>query len=251
MTAILWTSLVLLILASFKSPYRLVLGGIGWALFGVHWVSSSFYYVDLADYFNVILTLLVAVFCVLIAKKMLFGGRETGDIVYRLTRVTAVGGMVYFMLSQIPLLNTGIISTVTDQTIWMIRLFGYEVQPVEWNMMRINTSLVEIILACTAIESIALFIGLITTAGSNYYRMFKAFAVSVPVIYLLNLFRNTFITVAFGNMWFGPPAQSFFIAHSIIAKIGSALALLVISYMVLRILPEVLDLIQDLSLIHI
>ncbi len=46
-------------------------------------------------------------------------------------------------------------------------------------------------------------------------------------------------------MWFGTPTQSFFNAHSINTKIGSKLALLAISYMVLRILPEVLDLIQD------
>jgi exosortase/archaeosortase len=50
---------------------------------------------------------------------------------------------------------------------------------------------------------------------------------------------------AYGEEWFG--ADSFFVAHNIIAKAGSALALLLIAYIVFSILPELLTLIDELG----
>ena len=51
--------------------------------------------------------------------------------------------------------------------------------------------------------------------------------------------------MAYGWSWFGD--GSFDIAHNIIAKIGSTIALLAISYMVFLLLPELLSIIDDLA----
>ena len=56
--------------------------------------------------------------------------------------------------------------------------------------------------------------------------------------------RNVFVVVAYGDQWFGE--MSFQIAHHVIAKIGSGIALFVIAYVVLQVLPELLDAIDRL-----
>ncbi|MEZ5334908.1 MAG: hypothetical protein R2741_06585 [Methanolobus sp.] len=55
-------------------------------------------------------------------------------------------------------------------------------------------------------------------------------------IHILNIIRDVFVIVAYGYQWFGP--NSFEIAHHTIAKIGSGVALFVIAYVVMRILPN-------------
>ena len=104
----------------------------------------------------------------------------------------------------------------------------------------------EIILACTAIESIALFFGLIVSVRAPFKRLASAFLVSVPAIYILNLLRNVFVVNAYGMLWFGEPETSFYIAHTVIAKAGSLIALFLIAYAVLKILPEIIDMIDGI-----
>ena len=77
-------------------------------------------------------------------------------------------------------------------------------------------------------------------------RLASAFIISVPVIYGLNLIRNVFVVEAYGMTWFGDPEMSFYIAHTVIAKIGSMIALFFIAYAVLKILPEIIDMIDGL-----
>ena len=101
-----------------------------------------------------------------------------------------------------------------------------------------NGRSVEIILACTAIESIALFAGVILSVQAPLGRRLAALAASTISIYLLNIVRNGFVLMAYGWSWFG--SDSFDIAHNIIAKAGSTGALLAISYLVFLLLPELL-----------
>lgn len=271
---ILWFSLLLLIVASALSKkhmiYRFLIAGVGWIFFALHWAMQSSHFVEIADYVNVVLVLLFSLFCIFIGITMIKLARQLHDsgdniddtgkegneikeigetmkvrdmsTLLTLTRVTAISGLFYFPFANIMFLNTGIISMVTDQTVWLSELFGFGVIRVEWDLVELNGILVRIILACTAIESIALFSGLIFSVNAPGKRMLKAFMISVPVIYLLNLIRDAFVLIAYGEAWFGE--DSFFIAHHVLAKAGSGIALLVISYAVLKTLPELLDMIE-------
>lgn len=163
-----------------------------------------------------------------------------------LSRAASVGGLIYFMFAEVEFLNTWIISTVTDQAIWVTGKFGVPVAQTAWNELAVNGLPVEIILACTAIESIALFTGIISSATSApFARKLRAFIISVPIIYILNLQRLAFTASAYGFGWFGTPDESFHISEHIITKAGSLIALFIISYMVMKILPEVLDMIDS------
>jgi len=149
--------------------------------------------------------------------------------------------------AEVFILNTWLIDAVTSQTVWILNLLGV---PATFSSEHIfvNHCDIEIILACTGIESMALFAGVIGAVEASIKRRAKAFAISVPGIYVLNLLRNAFVVVASDYQWFGPVDKSFYIAHHIIAKIGSTAALFIIAYAVLRILPEVVDLIADVAM---
>ena len=166
---------------------------------------------------------------------------ESIDITSMVTGVAAIGSLFYFPFLQMESLNHWIISTVTSNVVLTLHLIGFPVTST-WNTISLDGYTVEIILACTAIESIALFMGLITSVKAPMKNVASAFMVSVPVIYILNVFRDAFVVVAYAQQWFGP--SSFEIAHHGIAKFGSLIALFLIGYAVLKILPELFDLID-------
>lgn len=233
-----------------KLSYRKLIGAFGWITFGAHWAYQPIHYMGINDYFNVFLTIMIACFCLMMAYSMIDEYRSKTlpvknlDITSMVTSATAIGSLFYFPFAQLPSLNYWIIATVTDNVVWLLGALGYQVTQDSWNLISYNGYTVEIILACTAIESIALFSGLIVSVRAPASKLFQAFMVSVPVIYILNIFRDAFVIIVYGEQWFG--AESFEIAHHMIAKMGSAVALFVIGYAVLKILPQLFDLIDGL-----
>ncbi len=253
---ILWLALGLLVTAAIipkQNRLKFTVAGAGWVFFAVYWAFQWQQYLELEDYTNVFLTIFTSLLCVFIGYVMIRQDKRlkndingTGTSLFMATTAAAIGGISYFAFSEIQSMNTWIISTVTDQTIWLASLFGIMVTRLDWNIISVNGYRVEIILACTAIESIALFIGIIACVNAPFRRLASAFLVSVPVIYGLNLIRNVFIVDAYGMTWFGDPDTSFYIAHTVIAKIGSLVALFIIAYAVLKILPEIITMIDGI-----
>jgi len=248
---ILWIALGLLAIASVSPKTyntRFSFAGTGWIFLSLYWFMQPGRYIGIQDYFNAFLVV-IAAFVSLFIAYITFRTGDRGEMsaLISLSRAASVGGLIYFLFAEVEFLNTGIISLVTSQTMWVVESFGFPVVQVAWNQLAVNGLAVEIILACTAIESIALFTGLISSAtGAPLSRKFKAFMISVPVVYLLNIQRISFTASAYGFAWFGTPEASFHISEHIITKIGSMLALLLISYMVLKILPEIADMIDGL-----
>lgn len=251
MISILWASLILLVIASVipkKYNSRFVIGGVGWTFLSIYLFFQPEAYLKIEDYLNAFLAIAAAIVSIFIAYIVFqSGNRKDGEheVFFSLSRAASVGGLIYFLFAEVEFLNTGIISAVTDQTIWMLGKSGSPVGQVAWNQFAVNGFVVEIILACTAIESIALFSGIISSAtGAPASRKLWVFVISVPVLYFLNLIRVSFTASAYGLSWFGTPDESFHISEHFITKIGSLLALFVISYFVLKILPEVLDMLD-------
>jgi len=252
MTLVLWIALILLAVASVvPKAYnsRFIFGGLGWLFLSIYWSLQLGGYIELKDYVNIILVIAATVASLFIAY-ITFQAKDNNDkggyeVFISLSRAASIGGLLYFLFAEVEFLNTGIISMVTDQAIWITAKFGFPVEQVAWNQLAVNGMAVEIILACTAIESIALFSGIISSAtGAPASRKLRAFMISVPVVYILNLQRVAFTASAYGFSWFGTPDESFHISEHFITKAGSLLALFLISYMVLKILPEVTDMID-------
>ena len=240
-TNVLWIGLFLLIVSALSG--RRALSGFGWILFGVHWMKQPAHYLAIDDQFNVALSLAVALFSFYLGWLILFRGSSrscdwAGSAV-------AIGGFAYFPFAELAPLKGWLIEETAELTLFLLNAFDVPAASGGGSVITLYGHSVEIVLACTAIESMALFAGVVLSVQAPLKRKMAALFASVPVIYALNLFRNIFVVVAYGEEWFGE--SSFYLAHNVIAKAGSAVALFAIAYVVLMLLPELLDMIDELA----
>ena len=110
---------------------------------------------------------------------------------------------------------------------------------VYYNGMRI----VNIIFACTAVQSMVIFVGMILPLQNvGMKKKIYGLLVTVLPIYFLNMVRNAGITYLLAE-----DVTSFYVAHNIIGKGGSLLALVVLLFVVIKVVPEIFDEILALS----
>jgi Predicted membrane protein len=263
-SSIMWFSIVLMVaclLIRKEQKIAEVICGAAWLLFGIYWAMLIPFYVEKPDYTNVVLIVALVLFCLLLA---FFAARafksqirrenpkhkdsieldKKVNTFFNLTKIAAVICIVYMPFKLIAPLNQILIGSVAGQTVYLLNMLGYEAVQVAYDQIAYNGIFVIVILACTAIESIAFFTGLVLIAQeSSPKRKMTVFLIAVPAIYLLNLLRNIFVVASYGDLWFGP--NSFEIGHSYIAKAGSGIALVVLAYFTLKMLPELMDMILD------
>jgi archaeosortase A (PGF-CTERM-specific) len=201
------------------------------------------------------------------AGYLLWSGSASRSMV-TLTRAVAVMGVIYLPFETIPLLRGAAVETVAAQTHGVITWLGYDVVLTDGpNGYRTGlefstagqTYATHIVLACTGLGSMTIFAGLIAALEAPLSRKLQAVAAAVGIIYVLNIVRNVFIAVAFGNQWFqvlvgpisglvgygDPGLVSFFIADRVISQGLSLLALAAIAILVARIVPELLAVLEE------
>jgi len=244
-----------------------------WGLFGVFWLTvfPTFWF-EMRSLIEGTLSL-VAVPACLYTGYLLYDGRES---LLTLSHAVGVMGLIYLPAETIPLFRRFLVETVASQSYAVITALGYspELVPVDKNVpvqgylsMFVftdatgHTYSTHIVTACTGIGSMAIFAGLIAAVRAPLRRKVKALGAAVAVIWVLNIARNVFIAVAFGNQWFqqdplvyvatefagyqDPNLTSFFIADRVISQSLSVVALVGITWLVVRELPELLDVIEE------
>ncbi len=197
---------------------------------------------------------------------LLWKGR---DSLFVLSRAVAIMGLVYLPFETVPILRQTLIETVASQTHAVIGWLGYEVALGEGPKYGYQSALVfskgghqyktHIVLACTGIGSMSIFAGLVAALEAPLNRKLRAIGLAVAVIYALNIVRNVFIAVAFGDQWFqvlvgpimaltgytDPGLVSFFIADRVMSQSLSVVALVGITWFTVRMVPELVDVIED------
>jgi len=247
---------------------------VAWVLFGAFWFSLIHHFAFVQKSFVEGLGVVVAVPGSLYAGLLLARGR---DSLFVLSRAIGLMGLVYFPFIAVDPLGTWLIETVTRQTELLMGLVGQH-SPGDYRVVtdgpmgretardtfvfhapsghRITYT---ILVACTGAGSIAIFVGGILAVAAPLRHKARALAVSVPLIYALNLVRNVFIGLSFGQQrmhlfpeavlaLFGsedPYRVSYFVADRILAQTASVVALVAITYLVVRELPEILVLLED------
>lgn len=257
---ILWLALGFFVAASLarRERSRQLLAACGWGVFAPFWGSMALFFLGYVpapetriDLVDAALSGLMVPFTLFLSWRIV---RNLSPALWRLTRATAFVGLFYFPFTEIPALRAALIGFTDALTAGALGAAGVPVafsSPYLWvqthnpYVVPDGTPVVEIILACTAIESIALFGGVILAVGADKRRMALAMLATLPAIYLLNLVRNMFVITAYAYNWFGPALESFDFAHSGMAKAGSVLALVALAYVLFRIMPEVAQFVQD------
>jgi archaeosortase A (PGF-CTERM-specific) len=166
-----------------------------------------------------------------------------------LAGATFFSGMLYFVFQKIDVASGWLIHVVASQTASILQMFGYSVEvgsiyygmsthvPIFFN----GHESVQIILACTGLQSIAVFVGVFAAINAAKKRRMLAFLYTVPTIYILNLVRNVGIIYGVEEL-----NLSFYIMHNVIGKFGSLLALLLLAFIVFELIPELYDNIVEL-----
>lgn len=241
---------------------------VGWILFGVFWLSMfPYFYLEFGSPLEGFLSLAALPLC-LYAAYLLLSGRDQLLVV---SRAVACMGLLYLPVMTIEPVRAWLIESVTTQTQWVMHLVGYEV-PIETGAngyeSRFDFSAYTapgdsystyIVLACTGIGSISIFGGLIASVRAPLGRKVLGFAAATGVIYVLNIARNVFIGIAAPMRWFDTPTMewltvtlageghrtSFFVSHHLIAQSLSVVALIAITLLVVRLVPEVMEPLEE------
>ncbi len=248
-------------------PARYLAAG-AWVVFGVFWLTMvPHYYLEVKSPIETLLALAALPLCVY-AGYLLATGRES---LLLLSKAVALMGLIYLPVETIPVVKTWLIETTAAQTHFGMELLGYSpgleegangyqsrfgFDPDE----TVTGRTIYIITACTGIGSMAIFGGLIGAVKAPLKRKATAFTLAIGVIWFLNLLRNVFVGLASPWGWFqqdfliyivteymGEPASrtSYLVSHNFIAQSLSIVALLGITYLVVRILPEVLEPLEE------
>ncbi|WP_222919807.1 archaeosortase A [Natrinema sp. SYSU A 869] len=239
-----------------------------WAVFGVYWIMLvPYYYGELQSPLETLLALAALPLC-LYTSFLLVKGRES---LLLLSKAVAFMGLIYLPAETIPIVRTWLIETTAAQTHFGMELLGHSPGLTEGSEgylskfdfdseKTVTGRTTYIIMACTGIGSMAIFGGLIAAVNAPLKRKAIAFASAIGIIWFLNLSRNVFIGIASPWGWFqqdvfvyiasdlmGAPASrtSYIVAHNFIAQTLSIVALLGITYLVVRVLPEVLEPLED------
>lgn len=198
------------------------------------------------------------------------------------TGVTLVAGLLYFSVDRIEAVAAGFILMVAWQSLGLLQIVGYGS---DWTVGPVSNlqgelaapvlgSGVSIILACTAFEAIAIFLGAVYATrlekdpwegfevknaarvarlrrmGPDRRKLF-ALVLTVPVIWVLNLVRNASVIFLYNEHTFDAQAAAmgmtpFDFVHVVLGKGLSFVALVVIAFVLFRTCPEILDNINGL-----
>ncbi|WP_254840308.1 archaeosortase A [Natronomonas marina] len=242
-----------------------------WGLFSVFWLLLIHQFAFIHR--SIIQTVLVVIavpMCLYVGWTLL-GGR---DSLLVLSRAVAVMGLIYLPFQTSAAARGFLIETVARQTTWLLEVVGLGggmrlVEDPHAGSSLHNTFFFpesgrasRVVFACTGIGSMAIFGGLIGAVRAPLRRKVVALAVSLSIIWVLNVGRNAFIAAANGYQWFdyaaleGPvmtafglsdPARvSFFLADRVISQGLALFALVGIAWLVSRWVPELLGIAEDL-----
>ena len=212
----------------------------GWILFAFFWSTqpNTLYFGEDGDYVNAFLCIagVFVFFYVAYHEWLSIKTKKKISCLNWIAGVAAIAGIIYFSIEMTPL-EMWLREVVAAQSAWLLNIFtGNVVQSglhIGWELAHI-----EIIFACTGVQSMVLFVGMIVPLKKvNAKRKCYGLLVTVVPIYFLNLIRNAlvvYLTGIYGSDFFST-------AHNIIGKGGSLIALVILLFIVIKIVPEVFD----------
>lgn len=213
---------------------------VGWIIFAFYWSTqpNSLYFGVDGDFVNAFLCIVgvYVLFYVAYHEWLSLKRKEQTGCLNWVAGAACIAGFIYFGIERTPLAQW-LIEIVTAQSSWLLSLFTGNVEVQGVNIFYEGSYAVSIIFACTAVQSMVLFVGMILALPKvDMKRKFYGLLITVVPIYFLNLVRNALVAYLMGN-----DITSFYMAHNVIGKGGSLIALVILLFIVIRIVPELFD----------
>ncbi|MCX6688692.1 MAG: archaeosortase A [Methanoregula sp.] len=217
---------------------------IGWIFIVLFLFAELPYYFSINNFLYPVIAVLSVPFLYITIKYLLIEDLR----VMNLSRAAAVAFLIYAPFEYIPVLGNWLIDIVVAQVVWLLGVFHYPVSLADWNIITRHGFRVEIILACTGIQSIAILLGVAAAVPTTTRQKIFAFLAVAPTIYILNLFRNVFVIISYTEQLFPYMPEiasngeigyeSFFWAHNVIAELVALIILVVIAFGLFSIIPK-------------
>ena len=213
---------------------------LGWAVFAVYWSTqiNTLYYSENGDVFNAALCI-VGIFTLFYFAYHEWLCLQKGDEVSCLNwavGAAAISGIIYFGIEKTPI-APWLIETVAIQSGLVLDFFIGNVEVDGVAILYNGVHVVNIIFACTAVQSMVIFFGMILPLTKvELKRKLLGLLITIVPIYFLNLIRNALIAYLVKDN-----PDFFSIAHNIIGKGLSLVALIILLFIVTKIVPEVFD----------
>ena len=211
----------------------------GWIIFAFYWSTktNALYFGEDGDFVNAFLCVAGVYVLLYIAYHEWLSLRRNENIecLNWIAGASCIAGFIYFGMENTPL-APWLIDTVAAQSGWLLNLLIGKVAVYGSNIYYEGSFIVRIIFACTAIQSMVLFVGMILPLNKvDKKRRVYGLLVTVVPIYFLNLIRNLLVPYLMIN------GVDFNMAHNVIGKGGSLLALVILLLIAIKILPELFD----------
>lgn len=259
----------------FRGKAWLRLAQLGWLLVGFYFFSQAWVYLGHDDPILTImcaLTLPLSVFAALLEQHS--EGRTEEAIRWARGTVAFAGGP-YLLITYVPYLSVLAIWFVASQSAWFLGFATGEditigttwvndtsgrVSWEDWDGNRwfatdfsgeyaFQSELVladggligiNFVLACTALQSMVLFIGAISVLDLSWKRRVRALLLVIPLIHALNVFRNAgliwmHLTYTQWDLW---GMSVFEFGHSYVARLVSLFAMFMMALIMFEMLPS-------------
>jgi archaeosortase A (PGF-CTERM-specific) len=228
----------------------------GWVAIVAALFTELPYYFSVNNFLYPTFALLSVPFLIITLRHLM----KKNPILMQLSRAAALAFIIYAPFAFVPSLGDWLIHIVVEQVAWMLGVAQLPVSLPSWNIIARNGFRTEIILGCTGIQSIAIMLGVAAGVRTNLHQKMSAFLLIAPIIYILNLVRNTFVIAAYTEQWFPylPEIasngeygyESFFWAHNVISEILALFVLIGLAYELFIIIPALGDWANDLYTLY-
>lgn len=254
---VVFSSLILLVIGTFCKNNKTASGFklTGWVVIAFFWSTqiNSLYYGEEGDLVNAFICAAGVFFLCYIAyhEWLSLIRNEKINFLYWVSGASAIAGIIYFGFELTPL-EVWLREIVAIQSGEMLNFFtdGVQIVSIPEGSPRLHIlykqAHVYLIFACTAVQSMVVFAGMIIPLKTvDVKRKIIGLSVTIVPVYLLNLVRNALVVFLVGD-----GITDFYMAHNVIAKAGGLVALILLLFLLIKIIPEVFDEIFELFNLH-
>jgi archaeosortase A (PGF-CTERM-specific) len=237
----LFSGLLLLLFGAFTNFKKSWLArAAGWIVFSMYWATqpNTLYFGEDQDLVNAVLCIvgIFVLFYLAYHEWLAHKYNHSSRSLQWIAAASAIAGLIYFVIDLTPL-AMWLIQIVAQQSGALLSLFVSGVT-VEGQYLIYNNQVIRIIFACTAVQSMVIFIGMLLPLKTiDVKRKTLGVIFTIGTVYILNLVRNAsivFMVGAYGTDFFS-------IAHNYIGKGGSLIALVAILFILGKYMPEIFD----------
>jgi len=150
----------------------------GFILFGIFWLTQIPHFIEIDDSVNAVMAGGAFPLFLYFAyhEYLNYQWNEELNPTRFFAGVSFVAGMLYFVIEKVEIFAKGLIYIVAVKSVWILNAFGYPggsvgefdyIPPYNELGLHLTNSSVSIILACTGIQAIAMFIGIVVVTKTD------------------------------------------------------------------------------------